>query len=109
MEFEFGNNHLQKLCEKENYAIKEIGISCARKLKARISDIQAATKVSELNVGDPHPLSGDRKGQYSISLGGGKCLMFVPTNRPTPLIGKDKIDWSRVTQIKIIEISDYHD
>jgi toxin HigB-1 len=109
MEFEFANKHLQKLYEKESYAVKELGISCARKLKARFSDIQAVNKVTELIAGDPHPLLGKRKGQFSIALGGGNCIMFVPTNRPTPLIGKDKIDWSQVTKIEIIEIGDYHD
>lgn len=109
MEFEFANNRIHKLCEKDNYAIKELGIACARKLKARFSDIRAATKVTELIVGDPHPLTGNRKGQFSVAIGEGNCIMFIPTNHPTPLIGKDKVDWSQVTQIKIIDIGDYHD
>jgi len=109
MKFEFANNHLEKLCEKENYAVKKIGKACTQKLFARMADIRAATKVKELIVGDPHPLTGKRKGQFSVAIGEGNCIIFIPTNNPTPLIGKDKIDWPLVTKIKIIEIGDYHD
>lgn len=108
MEIEFRDEHLRKICEIERYAVKQLGSPCAEKLKIRISDIFAASNVRELPSGRPHALEGKRKGQYAVELHGGLRLIFVAANQPTPLVGKDNVDWSRVTKIKIIEVEDYH-
>ena len=109
MEIEFADKKLQKMCEDEKFANKKIGSVCLKKLKTRISDILAAESVSELNAGEPHPLSRKREGQYAITICGGLRLIFVPANNPTPLNESNNIDWQNVTKIIIIEIVDYHD
>ncbi|MCK4269124.1 MAG: hypothetical protein KAW93_01455 [Methanogenium sp.] len=109
MDLEFANNKIRKLCRNEKSAIRDLGETCSNKLKSRISDILAAETVTDLIAGKPHPLKGKRKGQYSIEISGGKRIIFVPANNPTPLTESEKIDWPNVTKIKIIEIVDYHD
>ena len=108
MEIKFSNQKLQKLCENERSANRELGQSCAKKLRNRITDILAAQSVFDLPAGNPHQLKGDRTGQFSLNLSDGKRLIFIPANNPTPL-NDDTIDWSRVTKVCIIEIGDYHD
>ena len=67
MKFEFANKHLEKLCEKENYAVKKLGKACAQKLFARMADIRAATKVAELIVGDPHQFTSQTESAPAVS------------------------------------------
>lgn len=109
MELEFSNNKLQQLCENEKSATRKLGPKCAKKLKSRIADIQAADDVSELTAGRPHALQGNREGQFSIELSDGKQLILIPANNPTPVKDNGRIDWPRVTKVRVIEIVDYHD
>ncbi len=109
MEIKFSNQKLQKICENQRSANRELGQSSAKKLRTRISDIIAAQNVFDLPAGNPHQLKGNRIGQYSLSLSDGKRLVFIPANNPTPLDDDDSIDWSRVTKVCIIEIGNYHD
>ncbi len=109
MEITFADRKLQKLCEQQAVAQKKLGANCARKLKTRLADLGAATSVTELVAGRPHPLKGDRAGEFAIDLEGGKRLVFKPGNDPIPLMEDGSIDWSEVTTVCIIFIGDYHD
>ena len=88
---------------------RKLGAACARKLRSRLADIQAAACVAELTAGRLHPLSGDRAGQFALDLEGGTRLVFEPDQDPIPCRDDGGIDWSRVTSIRIINIGDYHD
>ncbi len=109
MEITFADRKLQKLCEQQAVAQKKLGANCARKLKTRLADLGAASYVRQLVVGRPHPLKGDRVGEFAIDLEGGKRLVFKPGNDPIPLMEDGSIDWSEVTTVCIIFIGDYHD
>ena len=97
------------MCEKAAEAKKKLGVDSARKLQIRLADLQAATAVSELTNGKPHPLIGKRLGQFALSLSGGHRLVFVASNDPIPRTPDAAIDWRSVTIIKIEFIGDYHD
>ncbi len=109
MEITFSNQKMQKICENERSANRELGQASAKKLRTRISDILAAQSVFDLPAGNPHQLKGNRIGQFSLNLSDGKRLIFIPANNPTPLIDDESIDWFHVTKVYIIEIGDYHD
>ncbi|HHP7232524.1 MAG TPA: type II toxin-antitoxin system RelE/ParE family toxin [Xenococcaceae cyanobacterium] len=109
MEVTFKNTKLRKLCETRKEAQKKLGDKCARKLRSRLADLLAAETVAELVSGRPHPLRGNRAGQFALDLDGGKRLVFESANDPVPLREDDSIDWSRVTAIQIVFIGDYHD
>lgn len=109
MNIGFANKKLRKLCEKSAVAQKELGTDCARKLKTRMDDLEAASCVADLVAGNPHPLRGDRAGQFSVDLAGGWRLVFAPDNEPCPHREDGSIDWSAVTIICIEYIGDYHD
>ena len=65
--------------------------------------------VSELAAGRPHPLKGNRLGEFALDLDGGRRLVFVPTEIPPPARDDGSIDWHRVTRVRITFIGDYHD
>ena len=109
MELDFQDKGLKVLCEKRYTAEKKLGMTCARKLRNRLSDLAAATRVTELVAGHPHPLKGDRAGQFALDLEGGRRLVFEPDHESCPRREDNAIDWSRVTRVRIVFIGDYHD
>ena len=50
MEIRFKDKKLRELCEKRAAAEKKLGSACARKLRARLDDLDAAERVSEVGV-----------------------------------------------------------
>ena len=109
MEVDIPDDALRALCEQQRLAVKELGRPCARKLHSRLADLMAAAHVRELVAGRPHPLTGDRLGQFALSLHGGVRLVFEPDHNPVPMLPDGGIDWARVTRIRIVFIGDYHD
>ncbi len=109
MHIDFASPDLKGLCASERQAVRELGRPCARKLFARLADLKAAEHVGELVAGYPHPLKGDRAGQFSLRLEGGKRLVFKLANEPIPQTDDGSIDWKRTTRICIVFIGDYHD
>lgn len=105
----FATDDLRELCLSEAKAKKLLGKAGLKKLKARYSDLMAARRVTDLVAGRPHPLKGDRAGQYSLRLDGGYRLVFEAANNPVPENGDGSIDWSQVTAIRIVYLGDYHD
>ncbi|MBD2254930.1 type II toxin-antitoxin system RelE/ParE family toxin [Nostoc parmelioides] len=109
MEITFSDRKLQNLCEQQNLAQKKLGANCAKKLRTRLADLAAVSCVTELVAGRPHPLKGDRAGEFALDLEGGTRLVFKPDNDPVPLTEDESIDWSKVTAVCIVFIGDYHD
>lgn len=100
MKVAFKNVKLRKFCESK---------SSSKKLRARLADLIAAESVQDLVYGKPHPLKGDRLGQFSLSLDGAERLVFEPSNIPIPWKEDGSIDWAKVTEVCIVFIGDYHD
>ena len=109
MEITFYNSKLRKLCEQNNKAQQKLGENCARKLRSRLSDLEVAQSVGELVAGRPHPLDGNRAGQFAVDLADGKRLVFKPNDDPIPKKEDGSIDWLNVTKVCIVFIGDYHD
>lgn len=108
MEIHFKDKKIRELCEKQSVAAKKLGAVCAKKLRTRLDDLDAATRVTDLVAGNPHPLKGDRHGQFAVDLAGGWRLAFSPRQDPCPVNDDLAIDWSQVTIISIEFIGDYH-
>lgn len=109
MEIRFKDKDLHELCEKKAVATKKLGDIGARKLQSRLADLRAASRVTELVAGRPHPLKGERLGQFALDLLGGARLVFEPANDPVPRRDDASIEWSAVTIVCIEFIGDYHD
>lgn len=109
MKIDFKDKRLEDLCDPQGSAQRKLGTNMARKLKARITDLKAALSVKELSVGRPHPLIGNRAGQFAVDLGHLQRLVFEPDHDPVPQTEDGGIDWSQVTRVIIVWIGDYHD
>ncbi len=109
MLIDYKDSKIRKLCEISREANRKLGTNSAKKLQARLSDIDAAAHVGELVAGRPHPLLGDRNGQFAVDLAGGKRLVFEPDHNPLPKKEDGSIDWVQVTAVTIVYIGDYHD
>ena len=108
MDIDFEDDDLARLCNDSRFAHRRLGTNSAKRLRSRLADLKAAPVVTELVAGSPHPLSGDRVGQFSLRLHGGHRLVFRPAHDPVPIRPDDGIDWSRVTAVTVVEIGDYH-
>jgi toxin HigB-1 len=109
MKITFENEDYKTLCEQSNVAQRKLGPKMAKKLRARLAELMAASSVVELCTGHPHPLKGDRAGQFALDLGKMHRLVFEPDHDPVPFKDDGGIDWSQVTQVCIVWIGDYHD
>lgn len=109
MEIRYRDKKLRELCERCAVAERKLSADCARKLRVRLAALEAANSVTDLVAGRPHPLTGDRDGQFAVDLAGGRRLVFAPANNPSPQRPNGSIDWSRVTIVSIEYIGDYHE
>ncbi len=109
MKVSYEDKDIETLCRQLKAATKKLGAESAKKLQRRLSELHAASVVSELAIGRPHPLEYDRAGQFAVDLHKGKRLIFEPTLRPPPFKVDGSIDWSQVAEITIIGAEDYHD
>lgn len=109
LEIRFKNKTVRELCERRDVAERQLGSVCARKLRTRLSDLESANKVTDLVAGNPHPLKGNRRGQFALDLAGGWRLVFAPDHDPCPTKPDGGIDWAQVTIICIEFIEDYHE
>ena len=55
-----------------------------------------------------HPMTADRKGEFSVDLEGPYRLLFVPANDPLPKLADGGIDLSRITAVRVLERKDTH-
>jgi proteic killer suppression protein len=109
MDILFKTEVLRKLCSSEHEAKKQLGAVSAKKLRTRLADLRAAPRVSDLIAGRPHPLKGNRLGQFALDLHGAKRLVFESAQVPTPLTTDGVTDWQQVTIVCVVFIGDYHE
>jgi len=109
MKVSYDDGDLEALCGQARIATKKLGDPSARKLQRRISELHAARVVGELVAGRPHPLKGDRVGEFTIDLHGGHRLIFRPTMEAPALKPDGSIDWAAVNEVTVVWVGDYHD
>ena len=101
MQVRFKDKKLRELCEKQAVAEKKLGAASARKLKVRLVALEAATCVTDLVAGNPHPLKGDRLGQFALDLAGGWFLPPLTTLVLHALMAVSNGPWSRLLALNI--------
>ena len=110
VEVAYANSRIEKICTDVKRGRKELGQVGMKILTNRLIQIAEADNLEELRnrPGSWHELSGTRWGQLAASLDGLNRLVFEPNNDPKPTKSDGGLDWSAVTEIIIIEITDYH-
>jgi len=107
MTVHFVTDKIRRTVLEHKVAVKELGTDSASKLQRRYSDLLATKTVTDLVFGNPHPLKGDRKGQFALDLAGGRRIVFIPASTYSPR--DDGIDWSQVSLDLAGGLGDYHD
>lgn len=90
---------------------KNMRTEMVAKLSQRLFELNAATNLSEVSHIPPprlHELSGNRSGQFSVDLCHPFRLIFIPIDNQDIFHEQGGIDRTRVTSIKIIEITNTH-
>ncbi|HEY9720887.1 MAG TPA: hypothetical protein V6D47_02675 [Oscillatoriaceae cyanobacterium] len=110
MDISFRNKKLQKLCNTQAQAFKDLGSDCGKRLLARMVQLKAVDTLADMEhlPGRLHALHNDRAGQYAVDLKHPQRLILVPAHDPVPVLEDGGVDLSAVTAIEIIEIVDYH-
>ena len=102
---------MAKTCNSEREMRAKLGVPDAKKLQQRLAELKAAATLDDMRslpAARCHELTGDRKGQLAVDLVHPRRLIFEPDQTPTPTKDDGGLEWSKVTQIFIVEIVDYH-
>ncbi len=111
MDIAFASRQLEKDCHDDKRLIRAYGAENARRIRRRLDELRAAASLEDLRTLPQcrcHELIGDRKGQFSVDVKHPYRLIFVPTNDPLPFKEDGGIDWTGVTAVLIVEITDTH-
>jgi proteic killer suppression protein len=106
----FRTSRLKRDCEDVGLARTRWGPDLARVIMRRLVQVQAAQCLEDLPSMPPtrrHKLTGNRKEQYALDLTNGRRLILQPIlpNGEPDLTS----DPSRITRVRIVEVTDYHD
>lgn len=111
MRIQYSDRSLHKTCVEKARMVRKVGARTAQILMTRLSELEAADSLDDMRrlpAARCHELTGDRKGQVAVDLDHPRRLVFQPDHDPVPQKTDGGLDWSAVTQILIVQITDYH-
>ena len=113
MNIAFRSSKLRKEYSEERRLIQEHGPRCAKLIKQRLAELEAAPTLAamrNLPGARCHELHGDKHGILSVDLEHPYRLLFIPDHDPFP-IREDAggLDWDGITAIKILGKHDTHE
>lgn len=111
MKIDFLSAKDKEFFENSKQVIKARGPENAKKLRARLDDLDAAQSMEDMRSLPSHweELKNDRPGQFSARLHGGLRLIVKPQKQPPPAKPDGGLEWSAIDSIYIVEVVDYHD
>lgn len=93
-------------------AIKKNYGTMAKDVNTRINELTHATSLGDMRFlpqANCHELSQNLEGYLAVDVSASHRIVFEPANQPIPLKADGGLDWSKVTEITIIEIGyNYH-
>jgi plasmid maintenance system killer protein len=110
LEVFLASHALEKRLGSDAARRRAYGDVVARKLALRLTQLHAAPNLGAMRgmPGGCHELREDRAGQLAVDLTDNLRLVFEPANDPIPVKEGDGLDWDRVTEVRIREVTDYH-
>ncbi|MGL6194934.1 MAG: hypothetical protein ACRC2T_08945 [Thermoguttaceae bacterium] len=110
MEILFDNSRIEKICTNQKTTRKELGKVGCEVLDRRLKQMSLANNLELLRYapGNFHELKGSRRNQIAVSLHGLVRLVFEPSQSPPPIKPDGGLDWSQITSVIVIDITDYH-
>jgi hypothetical protein len=104
----FETRELRSTCENHSHAVQELGLAVGEALKHRLADLDAATSIRDVLLGNPRQLDGPRSHCMAIDLADDHVLIFCPNHTTNPVASDGQPDWPRVSRIRILGIEKNH-
>jgi len=95
---------LRTICERETVARHELGDTIAEELKHRLADLRAATSIDDLLIGNLQKLDEPDRQCLAIDLIDEYRLVFCANHPKNPVTESGKVNWRKVSRIKITHI-----
>jgi proteic killer suppression protein len=110
MTVKFADKTLKKIADNDRARLREYGKFRSEKIRLRLAQLNYAKNLEQLRMtpGNYHELTGNRKGQWACDLDQPYRLIFTPCHQNIPINEDGTYDWEKVTEVEIIEITDYH-
>jgi len=110
MNVDFKSNKLRKILTNAREIQKEYG-TMAKKVAQRMEQLDSSPNLAVLisiPAANCHSLTGDRKGEWAVDISGNYRLIFEINQDPVPMKNDGSVDSILVTDIRILETTDYH-
>ena len=111
MEISFETGKMAGIFNTEKELVRGYGSQLAGTIKRRMAVLSAARCLADVPVTPPfrrHELAQNRKGQFAVDLDHRLRLVFRPNHNPLPVKPDGGLDLSKITEITILEVKDYH-
>lgn len=99
----FQTETLRRICEDDTVATAQLGAPAASALRARLSDVRAASTIDDLFVGGPR-LSGPMEELLTIDLGTHARSVWTANHVQLPMTEDGLVDWTRTTRVRLTSI-----
>jgi proteic killer suppression protein len=111
MKIHYSSEKQEKLLNSSKELTKKFGSENAGKVRRRMDDLRAAQQLETMRMlpGRTHELHGGRAETFAIDLHKGWRMIFEPADDPPPRKPDGGLDWSQITEIRILELEDYHE
>ncbi len=110
MNIDFKNNKIKKALSEAGEMQKAFG-NMAKKVSQRMEQLRAAATLADMEsyqAARCHELKGERKGEWAIDISVNYRMIFEINQNPVPLNKDGSVDTKKITDIMIIETTDYH-
>jgi hypothetical protein len=95
------------MCERGAIAESTLGPEVARVLRSRLADLLAAGNVMELPVAQPRYIGRDHR-KLTLPLCDGWSLLVAPNHNRVPVFPGGRVNWGKVSRIRIDAIKESH-
>lgn len=110
MEIKYKKNKLEKQLTDASEMKKAFGVN-AKRVAIRMADMQDSPNLAvlmQIPSANCHPLTGNRKGEWAVDISGNYRIIFEIDQNPIPENDDGSICIILITDIRILEITDYH-
>ena len=106
----YKSRKLEKSLTEPKELSKTYGVM-AKKVNQRMKELQAAKSlliIRTIPAANCHELKGDRVGQLAVDISGNWRMIFEADHNPIPVKDDGGLNWEAVSNIRILEVEDYH-
>ncbi len=111
MNIVFRTTKMEKIFCSEKMLVRKFGKVNARKIQRRMKFLRAAPNLAQVPKASPtrrHQLKGKFAGCFAVDLEHPFRLIFRSACENVPTLENGEIDLSKITDIEILSVEDYH-